>query len=103
MRSNPGKTVSIYQIEGFLNEAFMSAVTPRNITSGLSSTGIFSYNREIVSERPDPELQPANDVAHVPHKSDVVKKLPKLKRPGGTTQRKQLLIFPCNLQGQKLE
>ncbi len=39
-----------------------------------------------------------NDVAHVP-KSDVVKKLPQPKRPGGTTQRGQLLIFPCNLQG----
>ena len=28
MRSNPGKTVSIYQIAGLVNEAFLSAVTP---------------------------------------------------------------------------
>ncbi len=43
-----------------------------------------------------------NDVAHVP-KSDVVKKLPQPKRPGGTTRREQLLIFPCNLQGWNVE
>ncbi|KAL1249482.1 hypothetical protein QQF64_020487 [Cirrhinus molitorella] len=43
-----------------------------------------------------------NDVAHVP-KSEVVKKLPQHKRPGGTTQREQLLIFPCNLQGWNVE
>ncbi|XP_034065436.1 uncharacterized protein LOC117542069 isoform X1 [Gymnodraco acuticeps] len=70
MRSNPGKTVSIYQIAGLVNEAFLSAVTPRNITSEFKSTGIFPYNRDIfpeeafapfmVSDRPNPELQPAS-------------------------------------------
>ncbi|KAK1893751.1 Tigger transposable element-derived protein 6 [Dissostichus eleginoides] len=70
MRSNPGKTVSIYQIAGLVNEAFLSAVKPRNITSGFKSTGIFPYNRDIfpeeafapsmVSDRPNPELQPAS-------------------------------------------
>ena len=69
MRSNPGKTISIYQTAGLVNEAFMSAVTPRNITSGFRCTGIFPYNRDIfpdeafapsmVSDRPNPELQPA--------------------------------------------
>ena len=69
-RSNPGKTVPIYQIAGLVNEAFLSAVTPRNITSGFRSTGIFPYNRDIfpeeafapsmVSDRPNPELQPAS-------------------------------------------
>lgn len=43
-----------------------------------------------------------NDVADVP-KSDVVKKLPQPKRPGGTTRREQLFIFPCNLQGWNVE
>lgn len=43
-----------------------------------------------------------NDVAHVP-RSDVVKKLPQPKRPGGTTRREQLFIFPCNLQGWNVE
>ena len=70
MRSNPGKTVSIYQVAGLVNETFLSAVTPQNITSGFKSTGIFPYNREIfpeeafapsmVSDRPNPELQPAS-------------------------------------------
>ncbi|KAL1268662.1 hypothetical protein QQF64_034025 [Cirrhinus molitorella] len=69
MRSNSGKRVSVYQIAGLVNEAFMSTMTPRNITSGFRSTGIFPYNREIfpeeafapsiVSDRPNPELQPS--------------------------------------------
>lgn len=37
MRSNPGKTARIYQILGCVNQAFMSAMTPRNITSGFRS------------------------------------------------------------------
>ena len=70
LRSNPGKTVSIYQIAGLVNEAFLSAVTPRNVTSGFMSTGIFPYNRDIfpeeafvpsmVSDQPNPDLQPAS-------------------------------------------
>ncbi|XP_074490962.1 uncharacterized protein LOC141767499 [Sebastes fasciatus] len=69
MRSNPGKTASIYEIPGCVNEAFMSAMMPRNICSGFRSTGIFPFNRDIfsdaefepsmVSDRPNPELQPA--------------------------------------------
>lgn len=69
MRSNPGKTASIYQIAGCVNDAFMSAMTPRNISSGFRATGIFPYNRDIfsdaefepsmVSDRPNLEQQPA--------------------------------------------
>lgn len=69
MISNPGKTASIYEIPGCVNEAFMSAMMPRNICSGFRSTGIFPFNRDIfsdaefepsmVSDRPNPELQPA--------------------------------------------
>jgi len=68
MRSNPGQTASIYQIPGCVNEAFMSAMTPRNISSGFRSTGIFPYNRDVfsdaefepsmVSDRPNLEQQP---------------------------------------------
>lgn len=64
MRANPGKTASIYQIAGCVNEAFMSAMTPRNIISGFRSTGIYPYNQDIfsdddfapsmVSDRPNP-------------------------------------------------
>lgn len=56
MRSNPGKTASIYQIAGCVNEAFLSAMTPRNIISGFRSTGIFPYNRDIF---PDAEFEPS--------------------------------------------
>ena len=38
-----------------------------------------------------------------PREHDVVKKLPQPKRPGGTTRRERLLIFPCNLQGCNVE
>ncbi len=79
MRSNPGITVSIYQIAGLVNEAFMSAVTPRNIISGFRSTGIFPYNRDIfpdeafapsmVSDRPNSEPASADD-PHGPSTSD---------------------------------
>lgn len=56
MRSNPGKTASIYHIPVCVNEAFMSAMTPRNICSGFRSTGIFPYNRDIFS---DAEFEPS--------------------------------------------
>lgn len=68
MKSNPGKTVSIHQIPGCVNDAFMSAMTPRYICSGFKSTGIFPYNRDVfsdaefepsmVSDRPNREQQP---------------------------------------------
>lgn len=86
IRSNPGTTVSIYQIAGLVNEAFLSAVTPRNITSGFKSTGIFPYNRDIfpeeafapsmISDRPNPELQSASTCLSIsdgpdgPHPAD---------------------------------
>ena len=60
-RSNPGKTVPIYQIAGLVNEAFLSAVTPRNITSGFRSTGIFPYNRDIFPEEAFAPNEPPAD------------------------------------------
>lgn len=50
LRSNPGKTVTIYDIPSLVNEAQMSAVIPRNILSGFQSTGIFPFNRELFSD-----------------------------------------------------
>ena len=55
MRSNPGKTASIYQIPGCVNDAFVSAMTPQNISSGFRSTGIFPYNRDVFT---DAEFEP---------------------------------------------
>ncbi|XP_057709153.1 zinc finger protein 40-like isoform X2 [Corythoichthys intestinalis] len=56
MRTNPGRTVTIYQIPGLVNQAFMSAMTPRNITSGFRVTGIFPFNRDIF---PDEDYAPS--------------------------------------------
>jgi hypothetical protein len=50
LRSNPGKTVTIYDIPSVVNEAHMSAVIPRNIVSGFQSTGIYPFNRELFSD-----------------------------------------------------
>lgn len=68
MRTNPGKTVSIYHVAGRANEAFLGGVTPRNITAGFRAAGIFPYNREIfpdeayapsqMTDRPNPEVPP---------------------------------------------
>lgn len=50
MRSNQGQTASIHHNPGCVNEAFMSAMTPQNSSSGFRSTGIFPYNRDIFSD-----------------------------------------------------
>lgn len=105
MRSNQGKTASIYQILGLVNQAFLS-VTPRNITSGFKSTGIFPYNSSVfpeeafapsmLSDRPNPELQPASIG---PSTSDSIPQ----KNPGKQESvGEQLFTFPCNFQGWKV-
>ena len=56
LRSNPGKTVTIYDIPSLVNEAQMSAFIPRNVLSGFQCTGIYPFNRELFS---DIEFAPA--------------------------------------------
>ncbi len=41
MRTHPGRTVSNYKVAELVKQAFMSAMTPINITSGFRSTGIY--------------------------------------------------------------
>ena len=50
LRSNPGRTVTIYEIPQLVNEAHMAAITPANSMSGFKSTGIYPYNRQIFTE-----------------------------------------------------
>lgn len=66
MRSNPGKTAIKYQITECVNKAFMSAMTPWNISPRFRSTEISPYNRgtydaefapSMVSDRRTPGLQ----------------------------------------------
>nr|XP_047124426.1 MFS-type transporter clz9-like [Hydra vulgaris] len=61
---NPGKTVTIYDIPKIVNIAFPKAVSPHNILSGFSATGIYPLNPDVftendycpnyVTDRPDP-------------------------------------------------
>jgi len=61
LRSNPGKTVTIYDIPSLVNEAQMSAFIPRNVLSGFQCTGIYPFNRELFS---DIEFAPAVTTDH---------------------------------------
>ncbi len=73
MLTHPGRTVSIYEITELVKQAFMSAMTPTNITSGFRATGIYPYNRDIfpdedyapsmVTDRPNPEEPSTSDAA----------------------------------------
>ncbi len=75
MRTHPGRTVSIYEVAELVKQAFMSAMTPTNITSGFRATGIYPYNRDIfpdedyapsmVTDRPNPE-EPSTSTAADP-------------------------------------
>ena len=47
VRSNPGKTVSIYEIPALVNQAQMVAVTAANIVAGFRVTGISPFNSDV--------------------------------------------------------
>ncbi|XP_050295152.1 uncharacterized protein LOC126735246 [Anthonomus grandis grandis] len=71
LRNNPGKTMSIYDIPGFVRDALPLAATPKNIQSGFRVAGIYPLNRHIfsnneflsssVTDRPDPVIIQEND------------------------------------------
>jgi hypothetical protein len=50
MRSNPGKTMSIYDIPGVVRDALPLATTPKNIQSGFRVSGIWPLNRHIFTD-----------------------------------------------------
>ena len=50
MRNNPGKTLKIYDIPALVNQAYLSAMTPRNIISGFTSMGICPLNVDIFAD-----------------------------------------------------
>lgn len=64
MLSNPGKTITIYQVGQFVKEAYLHALSPKNVTSGFSKTGIYPLNSNtfsdedflssFVTDRPEP-------------------------------------------------
>ena len=50
IRSNPGKTVSIYDIPQLVNQAQLNAMVPKNILSGFRFTGNWPCDPNIFSE-----------------------------------------------------
>ncbi|KAJ8939486.1 hypothetical protein NQ318_022540 [Aromia moschata] len=68
LRSNPGKTITIYDIPKIVTTALPLAATPSNIIKGFTRTGIYPFNRDVfddadfapsyVTDRDDPTTQP---------------------------------------------
>lgn len=50
MRSNPGKTMTIYNVPGIVKTTLPLALIQSNIQAGFNCTEIFSFNRDIFSE-----------------------------------------------------
>lgn len=48
--SNPGKTITIYDIPTLVNTAFINAMTPTNIVSGFKATGVMPFNENIFQD-----------------------------------------------------
>ena len=75
LHSNPGKTVTIYEIPTIVCEAHVLAITPPDITAGFKSTGIPTFNRDLFAkgnfappetiDKPDPSLEVANVAEHL--------------------------------------
>ena len=63
MLSNPGKTVTIYQVAQLARDAYLAAFSMPNVTQGFIKTGIYPLKSKIfydefltsyVSDKPDP-------------------------------------------------
>ena len=50
MKKNPGKTMTIYDIPGVVNQAIPFSMTSINIHAGFKSTGIHPFNRDVFRE-----------------------------------------------------
>ena len=50
MLSNPGKTVTIYEIASLVGQSLPVSFTPNNIMRGFEKTGIWPYNPDIFTE-----------------------------------------------------
>lgn len=77
IRSNPGRTMSIYDIPQMVATALPSASIPANICSGFKTAGIVQFNRHVfpdsdyqpsfVTDRkvPQPESQPTSSASEI--------------------------------------
>lgn len=50
LASNPGKTVTIYDIPSLVKTAFPKAMTPNNIVAGFKTTGIMPFNPDVFQD-----------------------------------------------------
>jgi len=50
MKSNPGKTMTIYDIPGIVAQALPAAITPINIQMGFRVSGISPFNRDVFGD-----------------------------------------------------
>ena len=50
MLHNPGKTFKIYQVAASVGLAFLKAITPSNIVAAFKKTGIFPYDRNVLTD-----------------------------------------------------
>lgn len=68
LATNPGKTLTIYELAELSGQAYSLALTPKNIQCGFSKSGIYPYNKDVftdddfiaasVTDRPNPENEP---------------------------------------------
>ncbi|KAF5278025.1 hypothetical protein FQR65_LT15826 [Abscondita terminalis] len=50
MSSNPGKQISIYDIPGLANKAYLSSFTPKNIIKSFEKPGLWPINRLVFTD-----------------------------------------------------
>ncbi|XP_054722826.1 uncharacterized protein LOC129232748, partial [Uloborus diversus] len=96
MITNPGKTITIYNVAELAGIAFSLAFTRSNIQSGFHKSGIYPFNKEIfteedflsayVTDRPNPIIAPEtspsqNDVSQPGTSKEVEKPLLDLAVP----------------------
>ncbi len=93
MLQHPGRTVTIYEIAGLFGSAFIRAMTPRNIMSGFSASGIWPFNRNIftdldfmsssVTDRPSP-ITPAESMTEPANPAQTTSSISSNDSPAGT-------------------
>lgn len=83
MSSNPGKTMTIYDLPGIVKDVFHLALNPRNVINAIRKSGTWSFNvfqdsdfaPSYLTDRPDPTNQ---DPSSNSNNSDLLNDMPNL-------------------------
>ncbi|KAB0790292.1 hypothetical protein PPYR_15372 [Photinus pyralis] len=80
LKTNPGKTISIYNIPAIVAAALPLAIVPNNVTAGFRVTGVYPFNRDIfedqeflpsyVTDRENPTTAPDKLLEHQKENTD---------------------------------